>query len=176
MHRIDVPSATAENKFTDGSPSGGVPATTVTADWLNDMQENLMAILDQEGVIPVKGRALDLFDAIVKICIGVVAGGVATNDYITFSGVDRATGIARDYLLQWGAVVTASNQQASVTFPVAYTGGHIVTVGTHYGSGGAMFVVSNPTNTGFTAIISTVTGGTGTGSFNGRWLSLGYNI
>lgn len=44
MHRIDVPSATTDNKFTDGSPTGGIPATTVPATWLNDLQENILMV------------------------------------------------------------------------------------------------------------------------------------
>lgn len=76
MHRIDVPSATADNKFTDGSPSGGIPATTVPAAWLNDLQENIMAVLDEGGVVPDRGRATDLANAIVAIANAAVAGSI----------------------------------------------------------------------------------------------------
>lgn len=64
MHRIDGPGATVDNKFTDGDPVGGVQATLVTDDWLNDVQENIMAVLAAGGVTPTKGRAADLADAI----------------------------------------------------------------------------------------------------------------
>lgn len=64
MHRIDGPGATVDNKFTDGDPVGGVQATLVTDDWLNDVQENVMAVLAAGGVTPTKGRAADLVDAI----------------------------------------------------------------------------------------------------------------
>lgn len=67
MHRIDGPGATVDNKFTDGDPVGGVPATVVTDDWLNDVQENVMAVLGAAPVTPTKGRADDLLDAIRKI-------------------------------------------------------------------------------------------------------------
>lgn len=66
MHRIDGPGATVDNKFTEGDPVGGVQATIVTNDWLNDIQENIMAVLVAAGVTPTKGRAADLFDAITK--------------------------------------------------------------------------------------------------------------
>lgn len=55
MHKIDAPSATVDNEFTEGSPSGGVPATTVSADWLNDVQEELISILSAAGITPIKG-------------------------------------------------------------------------------------------------------------------------
>lgn len=70
MHRIDGPGATVDNKFTDGDPVGGVPATVVTDDWLNDVQENLMALLSAAGVTPTKGRSLDVLDSIGKVTRG----------------------------------------------------------------------------------------------------------
>lgn len=70
MHRIDGPGATVDNKFTDGDPVGGVQATLVTDDWLNDVQENIMAVLAAAGVTPVKGRAADLNDAIKQVSSG----------------------------------------------------------------------------------------------------------
>lgn len=71
MHRIDGPGATVDNKFTDGDPVGGVQATVVTDDWLNDIQENLMALLVAAGVPPTKGRAQDLLDSVKGRLIGV---------------------------------------------------------------------------------------------------------
>lgn len=66
MHRIDGPGATVDNKFTEGDPVGGIQATVVTDDWMNDIQENIMAVLVAAGVTPTKGRAADLFDAITE--------------------------------------------------------------------------------------------------------------
>jgi hypothetical protein len=64
MHRIDGPGATVDKKFTEGDPAGGVPATVVTAAWMNDVQENILAVLTAAGVTPTKARAADLLDAI----------------------------------------------------------------------------------------------------------------
>lgn len=59
MQRIDgadvhgslpTPGATvAPGYFTEGNPGGGVPATAVTADWLNGVQEELAALITMEG-------------------------------------------------------------------------------------------------------------------------------
>lgn len=79
MHRIDGPGATPGNLFTEGDPVGGVAATTVTAAWMNDVQENLMAVLAAAGVTPTKGRASDLLDSVTGRLIGVrrvLASGV----------------------------------------------------------------------------------------------------
>lgn len=67
MHRIDVPSATPDNEFTEGSPTGGVPATTVSADWLNDIQEEIMSVLTNQGIAPIKGVQDQLLQAIIGI-------------------------------------------------------------------------------------------------------------
>ena len=75
MHRIDGPGATVDNKFTEGDPVGGVQATVVTAPWLNDIQENLMAVLTAAGVSPTKGRAADLLDSLKKVAVGQTGSG-----------------------------------------------------------------------------------------------------
>lgn len=56
MHRIDTESATEENLFTSGDAQTGVPATVVSDDWMNDVQENIMAVIEAAGVSPTKGR------------------------------------------------------------------------------------------------------------------------
>jgi len=83
MHRIDGPGATVDNKFTDGDPLGGVEATEVTASWLNDIQENLMAVLAAAGLTPTKGRAADLLDSIKKVNTGRL---LRTTIYINNAG------------------------------------------------------------------------------------------
>lgn len=66
MHRIDSQSATNDKKFTEGSPSGGVPATVVTASWLNDVQENICYVIEQRGLPLVKGDKTQLLQAILS--------------------------------------------------------------------------------------------------------------
>lgn len=50
MHRIDGPGATQDNRFTEGNPSTGVPATEVRAAWLNSVQEELAAVIEAAGI------------------------------------------------------------------------------------------------------------------------------
>ena len=42
MHRIDTSTATLDHKFTEGDPTIPVAATTVSALWLNAVQEELV--------------------------------------------------------------------------------------------------------------------------------------
>lgn len=63
MHRIDAPNHVA-NLFSEGNPSISAPATTVSAAWLNDVQENIATVIVRSGLPLTKGRAGDLADAI----------------------------------------------------------------------------------------------------------------
>lgn len=74
MHRIDSSSATTDNRFTEGSPTGGIPATVVTDDWLNDVQENIVAVILGSGGTLTKGRANDLLDAIKRLSGSGITG------------------------------------------------------------------------------------------------------
>jgi hypothetical protein len=77
MHRIDGPGATVDNKFTDGDPVGGIQATLVTDDWLNDIQEELISILTAGSVTPVKGTQNQVLAAIRSLSPGII--GAARN-------------------------------------------------------------------------------------------------
>lgn len=67
MHRIDGPGATIDNKFTEGDPVGGGQATVVTADWLTEMQEEVVSVLSDQSIAPVKGVQNQLLTAIRSI-------------------------------------------------------------------------------------------------------------
>ncbi len=45
MQRIQGDHATEDNRFTEGNPASGVPATVVTEDWLNNVQEEIIAVI-----------------------------------------------------------------------------------------------------------------------------------
>lgn len=63
MHRIDSP-GNANNLFTEGNPSLGVPATEVSDDWLNDVQEELANLIENQGIVLQKGNQNQLEQAI----------------------------------------------------------------------------------------------------------------
>lgn len=86
MHRIDS-SGTAlamptpgsvggdVGYFTEGDPVGGTPATVVSADWLNAVQEEILAVLTRAGASPDKTSRTQLRDAIEAI-VNSGGGGV----------------------------------------------------------------------------------------------------
>lgn len=72
MHRIDGPGAAAGNLFTEGNPSLSIPATVVTDDWANDVQEEIVNVILDQGISLVKGTQTQLLDAIKSL---IAAGG-----------------------------------------------------------------------------------------------------
>lgn len=73
MHRIDGPGATAGNLFTEGDPTLGVPATNVTGDWLNTIQEEIANVCEEAGLFLWKPDNTQLKEAIY-ILAGIAAG------------------------------------------------------------------------------------------------------
>lgn len=67
MHRIDGPGATGGNLFTEGNPALGIPATVVTDDWANDVQEELCNLVEDQGITLVKGTQDQVLTAIKSL-------------------------------------------------------------------------------------------------------------
>lgn len=73
MHRIDGPGATIDNLFTEGDPAISVPATTVTGNWLNAIQEEIANAIEEAGIDLDKPDNTQLTEAIYLIA-GQAAG------------------------------------------------------------------------------------------------------
>lgn len=116
MHRIDGAGATVDNKFTEGDPVGGVQATVVTAEWLNDIQENLMELLTVAGIAPVKGNSSQVLSA--------VKGRLLNIQVITASGtVTKTPGATKWRVRQIGGGGQGGGTQATASSQVAAGGG-----------------------------------------------------
>jgi hypothetical protein len=74
MYYIDGPGATADHKFTEGDPAAGVAATTVTDDFMNDVQQEILSVLAAAGIAPAKG----VQDQLLKAIQGVGGTGIFT--------------------------------------------------------------------------------------------------
>lgn len=112
MHRIDGAGATIDNKFTEGDPVGGVQATVVTDDWLNDVQEELVSILAAAGITPTKG----VQDQVLK-SIGAL---IRVQKFTAFS----ASGSSPAFALSPNPAITAyeTGQRFRVKFGAASSG------------------------------------------------------
>jgi len=87
MFRINGPGATSDNKFTDGNPLTGVPATRVMADWLNASQEELCYVIEQAGLTLDPYDSGQLYAAIQSMITG--GGGAISADSVS---IDDAGG------------------------------------------------------------------------------------
>ncbi len=108
MHRIDGPGATVDNKFTEGDPVGGIQATVVTDDFLNDVQEELVSILTAAGVTPVKGTQDQVLQSLYKLIQSQKATAFTT------AGTSTALTLAPTPAIQ----AYTANQRFTVKFSV----------------------------------------------------------
>lgn len=77
MHRIDS-EGNVNERFSDGQPEIGVKGTQVTADWLNDVQENIAYLIESAGLTLEKGNYAQLANAILEL-----VGGSGTFERLT---------------------------------------------------------------------------------------------
>lgn len=76
MHRIDTPSAAPGNQFTEGSVGLGVPATAVSAAWLNAVQEEVVAVIAGASIALSKPNNAQLLAAIGVLLARLVPAGI----------------------------------------------------------------------------------------------------
>jgi hypothetical protein len=65
MFRIDSAGATVDNRFTEGDPSLSIPATVVSDEWLNSIQEELIKPVEQMGLTLAKANEGQLWDSML---------------------------------------------------------------------------------------------------------------
>lgn len=69
MHRIDGPGAAPGNLFREGDPAVGTPATTVTDDWCNAVQEELCNAIAGAGLALNKADNAQLLAAFQQLAM-----------------------------------------------------------------------------------------------------------
>ena len=110
MHRIDTSTATPDHKFTEGDPTIPVAATTVSAEWLNAVQEELVAVITGAGLELKKSDNGQLWQAISQL-ITDAKPGLATKAKPGLVQVGGGLNITPEGLL---SVLAASVTQAGI--------------------------------------------------------------
>ena len=110
MHRIDTSTATPDHKFTEGDPTIPVAATTVSAEWLNAVQEELVAVITGAGLELKKSDNGQLWQAISQL-ITNAKPGLATKAKPGLVQVGGGLNITPEGLL---SVLAASVTQAGI--------------------------------------------------------------
>ncbi len=77
MHRIDTP-GNVGGLFVPPNPLTGQQPVVIGSAWLNDLQENIMAVLAAGAIAPVKGTYTQLRDAILAMITGDFPGFVSS--------------------------------------------------------------------------------------------------
>lgn len=118
MHRIDAPGFASGNLFTEGNPALGVPATEISDDWANDVQEELCTVIENAGIVLAKGTQNQLYNAILGM-IGL--GGsqikldplanITANQVITGLVFNKATFKAAIMIYDCHRQTDSSNEQ-----------------------------------------------------------------
>ena len=110
MHRIDTATATPDHKFTEGDPAVPVAATTVSAEWLNAVQEELVAVITGAGLELKKSDNGQLWQAIGQL-ITNAKPGLATKAKPGLVQVGSGLNITPEGIL---SVLAASVTQAGI--------------------------------------------------------------
>ena len=110
MHRIDTATATPDHKFTEGDPAVPVAATTVSAEWLNAVQEELVAVITGAGLELKKSDNGQLWKAISQL-ITDAKPGLATKAKPGLVQVGGGLNITAEGIL---SVLAASVTQAGI--------------------------------------------------------------
>lgn len=69
MFKIDSDGATIDNLFTEGNPATSVPATVVSADWLNEIQGELVKVVEETGQTLTKGSKDQVWKAMIEFAL-----------------------------------------------------------------------------------------------------------
>lgn len=84
MHRIDGPAAAPGALFTEGDPNVGTPATVVTDDWLNAVQEEIANVIEGAGAALSKPSNEQLLLAVKALADAALpVGSVVPGYFVT---------------------------------------------------------------------------------------------
>lgn len=96
MFRIDSEGATLDNKFTEGDPQLGVPATVVSADWLNAVQEELAGFVEYNGLVLSKLDSTQLKNAMLEFFLRGGRQSPITQSLLNNQGATDVAGFTFD--------------------------------------------------------------------------------
>ncbi len=121
MHRIDSPGATVGNLFTEGNPSLSIPATEVSDDWLNDVQEEVANLIENQGIALVKGDQ-DQLEAAINLMIQGGGGQIKIDPLLNNTADQVVTGLIFDKLATKAAMFAFDSERRTDTQDVQETG------------------------------------------------------
>lgn len=133
MHKIDGPGATPDNRFTEGDPAIALPATEVTADWLNAVQDEIVNVIESTGIVLDKEDNGQLLDALERVVGDVSARrvqniaalralGVTADDGVVYVEGYTSPGDLGGGIFRWDGASTDADDGGLVIKPTAVSG------------------------------------------------------
>lgn len=126
MHRIDSPGFAPGNLFTEGNPSLSIPATEVSDDWLNDVQEEIANFIESRGIALVKGTQ-DQLIAAINDAIGGGGTQIKLDPLLNNTNDQVIAGLIFDKTVTKSAIVNFDIHRRTDTSNVQETGMIVVT-------------------------------------------------
>lgn len=164
MHRIDGPGATSDNHFTAGNPTTGTPATVVTADWMNSVQEEVANVIEGAGIVLNKANNNQLSLAInALIAAASGGGGSSTGEANTGGNVGTGEGsVFKQKLgidlqfktIKAGSNVTVVNGANEITIHAASGGSGEVNTASNLGFGNGLYASKSGADLRFKSIVA----------------------
>lgn len=102
MHRIDTPSRAVDlwgagkHGWRPGNKAIGIEATQASADFFNDVQENIARLIEGAGIPLVKGNHLQLSQAVNAMIVGALQA-------VTLSGATFEGSVSNGEVVRWDA-------------------------------------------------------------------------
>lgn len=102
MHRIDTPSRAVDlwgagkHGWRPGNKAIGIEATQASADYFNDVQENIARLIEGAGIPLVKGNHLQLSQAVNAMIVGALQA-------VTLSGATFEGSVSNGEVVRWDA-------------------------------------------------------------------------
>lgn len=103
--------------FTNGNPALAQEATIVDDWWANAVQEEILTVIEQAGLVPDKGSVSQLFEALNKLYLGVTD---LDETYLTIAG-----------WRQWSAPILTQNTATAYTITYVRAPGALIDGMTH---------------------------------------------
>ena len=126
MHRIDAPGFALGNLFTEGNPSLSIPATEVSDDWLNDVQEEIVTVIEDAGITLVKGQQ-DQLKAAINLMIGLGGSEIKLDPLLNATADQVIAGLIFDKTKVKAALINFDIHRRTDSSNVQETGILVVT-------------------------------------------------
>lgn len=183
MFRIDTATAAATlpapaaagtpGYFTGGNPTTGVPPTSITPDWLNATQEEILAVITAASIAESKTANNQLLTALQALFVSSsgLGGSLSTNGYAKLPG---------GLIIQWGVTASYSAEGSkSITFPIAFpnaifVGGATPDLPAASSAQDAFAQVFGKSTTGMSIYMQYPSSGSTTWGMTADWFAFGY--